>query len=205
MDPHISFSTDALPETTLTFIHLLVLLWTLIISCCCPTTRFSWRIRFVYIYLYENSHDSQVLIMHRWTSEALSLKKAFWVSVSLSFCLVYTLRRTGNTSSTPTCTLTACWSWYNVKGQAGVLIQTARWMTGSPSYFFYGPFSLQTWPFGWQPREEHFMGARRVTPGKMKGYRERGCEGWKKMQRQLSLKCHKLLFRGGKTCTFVCS
>lgn len=83
-------------------------------------------------------------------------------------------------SSTPTCTLTACWSWYNVKGQAGVLIQTARWMTGSPSYFFYGPFSLQTWPFGWQPREEHFTGARWVTPGKMKGYRERGCEGWKK-------------------------
>lgn len=83
-------------------------------------------------------------------------------------------------SSTPTCTLTACWSWYNVKGQAGVLIQTARWMTGSPSYFFYGPFSLQTWPFGWQPREEHFTGVRRVTPGKMKGYRERGCEGWKK-------------------------
>lgn len=68
--------------------------------------------------------------------------------------------------------LMACWSWYSVKGQAGVLIWRARWMTGSPSCVFRGPFTLWVWPFRWQPCEEHFSRAARVSPGKMKCSRE---------------------------------
>lgn len=45
-----------------------------------------------------------------------------------------------------------------------------------------------------KPCEELFIGASGVTPGKMKGCGERGSERVK-LQRQLSLKCHKLFFR----------
>lgn len=41
--------------------------------------------------------------------------------------------------------------------------------------------------------------------GKWRATGKEAVRAGKKMQRQLSLKCHKLLFRGGKTCTFVCS
>lgn len=63
--------------------------------------------------------------------------------------------------------------------------------------------SLCSWPFQWQACEEHFIGPRGVTPGKMKGCGEQGCKAGKKLQCQLSLKCHKLFFRGRTTPTLI--
>lgn len=136
-----------------------------------------------------------------------------WKASCLCFCVfvssfllscIHTLRWTGNMRRAPTYTLIACWGWYTVKGHIGVLIQTARWMAGSPSYIFHASFTPRIWPFPMTTLWRALHWSKRGHSWENEGLRgERLREGG--MQCQLSLKCHKLFFRGRKVCTHLSS
>lgn len=95
----------------------------------------------------------------------------------------------------PTYTLLACWGWDTVKGQSGVLIQTARWMEGSPSYFLSCLVRSLDVTF---PSTNLVKSSSSEQSGSLLGkWRAPGSEAVRGggMQCQLSLKCHKLFFQ----------